>query len=261
MQVLVHDEGDHQQQPRRQEAADQARIEPVQAIALVQGGIDQRQADAAGGQAEAIGLGDDGNRRVRLGAPLETDEHTQGQGHVLPEDPAPGEVVDVPALQGCGDVERELQVQGVQGDAIGPQPRLDAAQDEAEGERDEEARGDAAAELQGQQHRQVGRERRQEGNHGVSQGGLDEHAPGPEDGAQPDGEGQDQHLGHRLGGGDPGAVVETGVDGAADVVEAEGGEPAVQRRDEGAEQDRGQAEPGDRLAGRGGGRGGGRCRC
>ena len=64
-------------------------------------------------------------------------------------------MLDVPALERGGDVERELEVEGVERDAEGPELGRHVAQDEAQGQRNEEARGQAAEELQGQQRRQV----------------------------------------------------------------------------------------------------------
>ncbi len=136
---FMDEEGGHQQDAGEQQAPDQAGIQPVQAIALVEPGIDQGQADPAGGQAEGVDPGDVGIGRIAGHAEPQEGEHADGQRHVLPEDPAPGEVVHIPALQRGGDVERELQVQRVERDAIGPGARRRGAQDEAEGERDEEA--------------------------------------------------------------------------------------------------------------------------
>ncbi len=164
-------------------------------------------------------------------------------------------MVDIPAFQRGGDVERKLQIERVHGDAVGPILRRQAAQDEAERQRHEEAGRQAAGELQREQHRQAAGERSDGRDHREGARGAQQRTARSVGGAHPDRHRRDQHLRHGLRGGDPGALVEAGVHGAADVGQAEGREPPVQGRDEGAEQHRRQAQPGDRRR-VGGGRAG-----
>ena len=249
--------------PATQQAPDQAGVQPVEPVALVERGIDQRQPRARrltrpnkSGAGGAGWRGSGAARRTAGRAAMPS-----ASGIVLPEDPAPGEVVDVPALQRGGDVERELEVQRIEGDAVGPVPRRHAAQDEAQGQRDEEARGEAAGELQRQQHRQAGRERLDERDHREGERRADQHPPRAVD-ARP----------ARA----PAAAISICAMVCAVVIQAPSSKPAcmaprmsarpkverraVQGRDEGAEQHGRQAEPGDRLLGRRRGRSSGRGR-
>ena len=104
----------------RQQGPHQARIEPVQPVALVQG----RDRSTPGPMPPDARPNTSGRRPLRRAAcgnaAVQAQRHHERERHVLPEDPAPGEMLDVPALQRGRDVERQLEVERIDGDAIGP---------------------------------------------------------------------------------------------------------------------------------------------
>ena len=52
---FVNDEAHEQQAAGQQQSPDQPGVQPVEPVALVERGVDQRQADAAGDEAEPVG--------------------------------------------------------------------------------------------------------------------------------------------------------------------------------------------------------------
>ena len=70
---------------------------------------------------------------------MQAKRHDERERYVLPEDPVPGGMLDVPPFEGGGNVERELEVQCVDRDAEGPVARRRILQDEPERQRDEKS--------------------------------------------------------------------------------------------------------------------------
>ncbi len=116
---FVNQECDEQQRTGGQETPYQSRVEPVEPVALIQARVDQRQSGAADEQPENVG-----GRPHRDGflgdSAMQAQRHDECERHVLPENPAPGMMLDVPALERRGDVERQLQIEGIDRDAEGP---------------------------------------------------------------------------------------------------------------------------------------------
>ncbi len=75
---LVDHEGDDQKDSCQEQRPHQPRIQPVQAVALVEGGVDQREADPAGGQAVDVDVRPDGRGGIRPDAEVEEQRHGQG---------------------------------------------------------------------------------------------------------------------------------------------------------------------------------------
>ena len=207
--AFVNKERGEQCQARCEQPDHERGIEPIQAVALIECGIDQRQADPTGSEAEPIGSGWLGTTRLRVNTEVQAQRHRNRERHVLPVDPLPGSMIDVPALQRGGNIERHLEVQRIDGDSVGPDSWRHVPQDEAQCERHEEAGGQAGSELQPQQHIQVGGKRLDQADHGECNGGLEQHTARSEHRPEPDRDGGDEHLCGRLGSGNPGALVET----------------------------------------------------
>jgi len=86
---FVHQERDQQQGAGQQQTPHQSRMGPVEAVTLIQGGVDQRQGNASGGETENIGGRASGVDRVGTDAEAQTQGHTHGERHILPKDPCP----------------------------------------------------------------------------------------------------------------------------------------------------------------------------
>ena len=123
----------------------------------------QRKSRPAGQQTEQIQRRRHG--RLERNAAPQAQRHDQGERYVLPEDPMPGGMLDVPPLERGRDVERQLEIQRVDRDAERPVLRRRVQQDEPERQRNEASRGQAAEKLHGEEHRQRRRQRRQQGDH------------------------------------------------------------------------------------------------
>ena len=149
------DEKRHEQQAAgQQQAPHHSRVQPVEPIALIEGGIDQGEPAPTRDEAEYIGWRP---RRDRLAgnAAMQAQRHDQRERHVLPEDPPPGMVLDVPALERSRYVERQLEIERIDRDAECPILRRHVEQDETQGERNEESRCQSAEKLQRQQRGQI----------------------------------------------------------------------------------------------------------
>ena len=95
----MNEEPDQQNSPRAEKRRHHPRIEPIQAIALIQTGIDQRHAEAGEQKTEHIRRRPAGFHYIFGDAKAETQSHDDGEGDVLPEDPTPGKSLDIPAPQ------------------------------------------------------------------------------------------------------------------------------------------------------------------
>ena len=91
----------------------------------------------------------------------------------------PREMIDVPALERGGDVQRQLEVQAVRGDAVRPQRRPEALQHEADGQRDEGAGGESGHRLAHQHAGEIGGEGDQRRRNGEHRRRDQQHAPRP----------------------------------------------------------------------------------
>ena len=83
---------------------------------------------------------------------------------------------------------------------------------------------------------QIGREWLDRGDDCQCRSRSDQNAPGAKGSAGPDGHGTYEHLSAGQRRRDPGAIIEAGMYRAANIREAEAGEPRIQCRDEGAQQ-------------------------
>jgi hypothetical protein len=154
-------------------------------------------------------------------------------------------VIDIKAFQRRRNIQRQFQVQCVQRYAVGPEFRRGGTQQESKGQGNEATGSQAAGKLQTQQRRQVGRERDDQRDQRKGRRRRQQNSAGAINTAKPDGDRRDKHLADALGGRDPCAFVVAGVHGATDICQAKSRQPAIERRDEGAQQYRRHAHPGD----------------
>src|SRR5262249_46513677 len=117
-------------------------------VTLVQGGVDQREAAATVDESEDIGPRARWVGWLRLDAEVEARGHPKGQWYVLPEDPLPRNMVRVPAFERGRDIQRDLEVECIDGNAVRPCLGRCVPQHEAQCQWNEEARGEPAHELE-----------------------------------------------------------------------------------------------------------------
>ena len=158
-------------------------------------------------------------------------------------------MVRIPALQRGADILRQLGIHRVDGDAVDDEARRQVADDEADGERDERARADAAEKLRGQEGAEVGRQRSEQAREEQERDAEQQHAPHAENGAEIGRGDADQHLADAEARRDPGAFVKPGVQAAAQVGEPEGRHAAADACHHRAEQDAQNADIGPQRVG------------
>jgi hypothetical protein len=140
-----------------------AGVQPVQPVALVERGVEHREAGA--GVEHPPGIDTVQQFAVDRGfrhSEVDADDHRDRENGVLPKDPAPIEMVEIPAFQRGGNVEREFEVQPIGRDAERPEFLRQALQDEADRQRNERAAAQSGDHLEDQQRSEIERERQQQ---------------------------------------------------------------------------------------------------
>src|SRR5208282_3445796 len=106
---LARNEGEREQAPRKQKSIDEAVVDPIEAVALVEAGIEKRKTEAGVGEPWPVEVAQEGrvDLLARRSVP-DAGEHDRQRRAILPFDPTPRQVVRVPALERCRDVLRQL---------------------------------------------------------------------------------------------------------------------------------------------------------
>ena len=221
------DEGEGQQGSRKQETVDETVVDPVEAVALVKAGVEQREPDPGIGESWPVEIAQQVqvDLLARRSVP-DACEHDRHRDAKLPLDPAPGEVFRIPALERSGDVLRQFRVHRVDGETVDDEALRQIADDEADGERNEGPGSHAGEELRGEEGGEVRRQRPEQGGDEQERHSVQQDAPDAENGAEIGTGDADQHLPDAEAGRHPGALVEPEVQPAAQVGEPEGRDAA-----------------------------------
>ena len=97
---LPRDKGERQQSSREQEPVDEAVVDPVEAVALVEAGVKQGETEPGISESGPVEVAQ--QAEVDLLARRSVPDAREHDGHreaKLPLDPAPGEIVRIPALE------------------------------------------------------------------------------------------------------------------------------------------------------------------
>jgi hypothetical protein len=253
-QVFLHDHADVQERPRRpqfpeneeqrqqaarkQQTVDGAVAHPVEAVALIEAGIEQRETEPGVNEAGPIELAAQRQiRRLARDADPDADEHHRQRDAVLPVDPPPRPVIRVPAFEGGRDVLRQLGIHRIDGNAIDDEAGRQVAQDEADRERNEGPRPHAGEKVDGQKGLKVRRQRPEQARREEQDDAEQQNTAHAEHRAEIRGCDAHEHLADAEARRDPRALVEPGREAAPQVGEPEGRDPAPERPHRRAEQD------------------------
>src|ERR1700722_17417213 len=146
----------------------------------------------------------------------------------------PRPMVVEPPFDRSGNIERQFQVQRIGANTIDDKSRRQILHDEADRERNKGAWSQSADRLEDEDVAEARRQWQQRIRDAEDDDRDRQNPPWTEYAAQPGRRRPDHHLPDGEGRRYPGALVKAGMDRTANVGEAEGGNAAVQGRDNGA---------------------------
>ena len=206
---LVDDEGDEQHAAAKQQRHHRARFQPVQAIALVEAGIDHRDRGAEQQHAAPVGVPNQfAIDRLTRRAEIDHQPHQRRDHDALPIQPLPSPMLDIEADQRARRVERKADADRIDRDRRQPPADRQVSEHDHQRRRHEGPEQHAMHDGEHDQRREIVHERDHQRDHGVDQAGNAEHAAHAERGRKPRHRRRDEDLRADAGGREPGALVE-----------------------------------------------------
>ncbi len=242
-QVFVDEKADAQHAPAKQQRHHRAGFQPVEAVALIEAGIDHRDAGTEQQHAAPVGILKQGAvDRLARRSEIDHQSHQRRHHDALPVQPLPTEMFDIEADRRGRGVECEPDPDRIQRDRRQPPFDRQVAEDDHQGGGNEGAEQEAVHDAERDQRRVIVHERHHQRDQGIEQAGNAEHAAQPEHGGEPRHRRRDADLRADRRGGKPGALVEAQRKRPAQVRQSDRGQPAVEIAQEGGEQHRDHRE-------------------
>ena len=239
------------------EADDEARLEPVLALALVEHDLEtaepqrhQHDADPIDLEAAGEALLPLAHQRLRLDQePLHQCQREHADRHVDEEDPVPGEIVGEPAADRRPDRGRHDDRDTVDREGLGALLRRKRVGQDGLLARHHAAAAQALQDAEEDQERQAGRQPAQQRAHGEQRHAQHVEALASDHAQEPAADRHDHGAGDQIGGDHPGTFVDAGRQAAGDVAQRHIGDRGVEHLHEGGDRDHHRDQPGAAVAG------------
>ena len=234
---LIDDEGRTQEGAADQQRRDGPGSQPVETIALIEPGIDHGQAGAEQQHAAPVGIPQHlAVDRFMRRAEIDHQPHQRRDHRTLPVQPLPSQMIDIKADQRGAGIEREADPDRIDRNRRQPPGSRQVAEDDHQRRGHEGAEQHAVDDAERDQRREIAHERDHQRDHRIDEARNGEHAAQPERGRKPRHRRRDEDLRADRRRRQPGALVETEREGAAQIRQADRCQAAVEIGEKRAEQ-------------------------
>ena len=183
---LIDEEDDDQQAASDQQRSNRARLQPVEAIALIEAGINHRNPGAEQQNAAPVGVPEHlPVDRFWWRPEIDHQPHQRRENHALPVQPLPSQMIDIKADHRRAGIQREPDPNGIDRDRRQPPSDRQVAKDDHQRRGDEHAQQQAVDDAERDQQIVVVRERDHQRDQGIEQARNTQNAAQAEGGGKP----------------------------------------------------------------------------